>query len=161
MWKGIPEWETLYAVNENGEVKNLKNNKLIKGDINNAGYARVCLYCKPRKQRFFRHRLVAELFLDNPDNLPEVNHIDGNKMNNNIENLEWCTRTSNEREARRTGLKEYKPYRVTFINGELKNYEFTSELAQELGITRRAVLNYLQGKSQGYTNYGIASIEYI
>nr|DAF58691.1 MAG TPA: NUMOD4 motif protein [Siphoviridae sp. ctxMM9] len=55
MWKDIPEWEDYYEVNENGEVRNKITKKLIVGDINNAGYYRVCLYHKPRKQRFFRH----------------------------------------------------------------------------------------------------------
>ena len=49
MWKDIPEWEDYYEVNENGEVRNKITNKLIVGDINNAGYYRVCLYHKPRK----------------------------------------------------------------------------------------------------------------
>lgn len=69
MWKSIKEWEGLYSINENGDIKNDKTGKLIVGDKNNCGYCRVCLYDKQnnRKQRYFRHRLVAIHFLDNPN----------------------------------------------------------------------------------------------
>lgn len=160
MWKNIPNWEW-YLINEQGEVLNTRTNKLIKGDANNIGYHRITLYDNGQKQRFFIHRLVATLFLPNPDNLPEVNHIDGNKDNNGVNNLEWCTRTYNEHAARRTGIKEYKPFEVIFENGARKIYEFAPQLASELSVTKRTILNYLQGKSQGYKNKGIQKIQYL
>ena len=146
MWKDIPTWEDIYELNENGEVRNKITGNYIKGDINNAGYYRVCLYKKPRKERYFRHRLVAELFIPNPNNLPEVNHINGDKSKNCASNLQWCNRTHNEKEAHRTGIKEYKPYYVIFDNGIRKEYEFAIELANELQVTKRTIQNYLQGK---------------
>ncbi len=160
MWKQIPEWED-YAVNETGSVKNLITGNLIAGDINTAGYQRVCLYCKKKKKKFFRHRLVAELFIDNPNKLQEVNHKDGNKTNNSVQNLEWCDRVHNEREAHRTLIKEYKPYVVLFNDGRLKIYEFACELANEIKVSKRTVQNYLQGKSFGFLSKGIAEIYYL
>lgn len=161
IWKGIPEWEDLYEINNYGEVRNKRTNKLLTGDINNVGYMRVCLYDKERKYRFFRHRMVAKLFIPNPNNLLEVNHIDGNKFNNCVNNLEWCNRTHNEREAHRTLIKEYKPFIVTFNNNVTKKYEFVIELAKEINVTKRTVLNYLQNKSKGYLNKNISSIKYL
>lgn len=161
MWKDIPTWEDIYELNENGEVRNKITGNYIKGDINNAGYYRVCLYKKPRKERYFRHRLVAELFIPNPNNLPEVNHINGDKSKNCASNLQWCNRTHNEREAHRTGIKEYKPYYVIFDNGIRKEYEFAIELANELQVTKRTIQNYLQGKSKGYLDKGIKKIQYL
>lgn len=161
MWKDIPCWEETYEINKNGEVRNKLTKKYIKGDINNAGYYRVCLYQKPRKQRYFRHRLVAEVFLPNPNNYKEVNHIDGDKSNNSVFNLEWSNRTHNEREAHRTKIKEYKPYYVIFNNGMKKNYEFAIDLANELKVTKRTVQNYLQRKSKGYLDKGIKEIQYL
>lgn len=161
MWKDIPTWEDIYELNENGEVRNKITGNYIKGDINNAGYYRVCLYKKPRKERYFRHRLVAELFIPNPNNLPEVNHINGDKSKNCASNLQWCNRTHNEREAHRTGIKEYKPYYVIFDNGIRKEYEFAIELANELQVTKRTIQNYLQGKSKGYSDKGIKEIQYL
>lgn len=161
MWKDIPNWEKLYEVNENGEVRNKKTQKLITGFINNGGYSRVCLYNKEFKQKFYRHRLVAELFVPNPNNLPEVNHIDGNKQNNNKENLEWCSRIHNEREAHRLKIKEYKPFEVIFNNNIKKEYEFIVDLAKEIVVTKRTVQNWLQKKNKGYLKKGIIYINYV
>lgn len=160
MWKRIPDWEW-YVVNENGDVKNTKTNNVICGDVNNAGYHRICVYDAGKSKHLFRHRLVASLFLDNPDDLPEVNHKDGNKDNNNVSNLEWSNRIHNEHEARRIGIKEYKPYSVLFSDGRYKEYEFAIELANEIGVSKRTVLNYLHGKSCGYINKGIELIQYL
>lgn len=161
MWKDIPDWKQFYEINEFGEVRNKITGRLNMGDINSAGYYRVCLYHNHKQKRYFRHRLVAQLFLPNPNNLPEVNHDDGDKSNNHVSNLVWCTRTENEREAHRIGIKKYKPFQVEFQNGIIKQYEFAIDLANEIGVTKRCVLNYLQGKSQGFVKYNILSIRYL
>ena len=161
MWKDIPNWEAYYEINENGEVRNKLTGNYIKGDINNAGYYRVCLYHKSKRQRFFRHRLVAQLFIPNPNNYTEVNHIDGDKSHNFKENLQWCDRVFNEREAHRLNIKEYKPFKVYFQSGEYKEYEFAIDLANELKVTKRTIQNYLQGKSNNYKSRGINEIKYL
>ena len=161
IWKDIPNWEEYYEINNYGEVRNKKSKNILIGDKNSSGYMRVCLYNKNRKFRFFRHIMVAKLFLDNPNNFKEVNHIDGNKENNNMNNLEFCDRKHNEREAHTIGIKEYKPFIVSFNTGEHKKYEFVIDLAIEINVTKRTVLNYLQGKSKGYLNKNISSIKYL
>ena len=164
MWKPIKGWEEYYSVNELGEVKNNKTNKLIKGDVNNAGYYRVSLCDKTslRKGRYFRHRLVAEHFIDNPNNLSEVNHIDGDKSNNCVDNLEWIDRTANERHSRRElGNKEYKPFKVIYKDGREVIYETKLELAEELDISVTSVKNYLHDRSKGYMTYNIICQHFI
>lgn len=161
IWKDIPNWEEYYEINNYGEVRNKKSKNILIGNKNSSGYMRVCLYNKNRKFRFFRHIMVAKLFLDNPKNFKEVNHIDGNKENNNMNNLEFCDRKHNEREAHRIGIKEYKPFIVNFNTGECKKYEFAIDSAIEINVTKRTVLNYLQGKSKGYLNKNISSIKYL
>lgn len=161
MWKDIPGWELYYEINENGDVRNKLTGNCIRGDVNNAGYYRICLYHKSKKQRFFRHRLVAQLFIPNPNNYPEVNHINGNKSMNNKNNLQWCDRIYNEREAHRLEIKEYKPFKVLFQNGKVKHYEFAIDLANELKLTKRTIQNYLHRKSKGYIKQGIKEIEYL
>jgi hypothetical protein len=166
MWIDIIGWENIYAINEYGEVINKLNGNLLIGDINSAGYARICLYCKnhtPQKQRFFRHRLVAMHFIPNPYNLPEVNHKDLNKLNNYYTNLEWCDRKYNELYSRINGdsIKEYKPFFVIYINGIIERFDTGTQLAEKLKITRRTVYNWLFGISKGYLNYNIAFIKYI
>ena len=121
IWKDIKGYEGLYQVSNMGRIKSLGNNKTRKEKIlslkpSNNGYIKVYL-CKNGKQKPFSvHRLVAQAFLPNPDNLPEVNHIDENKENNHVKNLEWCDRkynmtygTRNERaSASRKGKKHKK-----------------------------------------------------
>ena len=164
MWKDIKGWEDYYEVNDNGDVRNKKTGHFVAGDVNSAGYYRVCLYNKnntPRKQRFFRHRLVAEHFIPNPNCLPEVNHIDNDKRNNNVSNLEWCTRIENEIHSHRYGSKLYKPYQVIFKNGIQKTYHTTGELARELNLTSGTIKTWIIGLYKGYEKYGIVSINYL
>lgn len=161
MWKDIKGYEGLYEVSDKGEVRNYITRKLIVGDINNFGYYRVKLYKNKKQKTFFRHRLVAQAFIQNPDNLPEVNHIDGDKSHNYKENLEWSSRTHNEREAHRLKIKQYKPFEVKFRDGEIKKYEFAISLANELGVSKRAVQNWLQKRNYGFLKRGILDLNYI
>lgn len=90
-----------YYITKSGKVYSVLTNKMLKYDRSNRGYCRVTLADR-RLGRFvhiFVHRLVATQFIPNPNNLPEVNHKDGNHTNNSIYNLEWCTREYNQRHA--------------------------------------------------------------
>lgn len=112
-WKDIEDYKGLYKVSNYGRIKSLKrisydkirdktrqiSEKILKQSIASPGYYIVNL-TKDSKQRVYRiHRLVAEAFIPNPNNYPVINHIDGNKNNNIINNLEWCTYKHNSNEA--------------------------------------------------------------
>lgn len=89
VWKEIKGFEGLYEVSSEGNVRHIKFNRILKPG-NCRGYERVVL-CKNNKHyNKSIHRLVAEAFLPNPYNLPQVNHKDECKSNNNVDNLEWC-----------------------------------------------------------------------
>ena len=92
-----------YIVCSDGKIFSPRGRQLSK-NTKQSGYIRVYINGKPR----LLHRLIAEAFIPNPDNKPEVNHIDGNKHNNDISNLEWCTHHENMSHAWNTGL--IKPY---------------------------------------------------
>ena len=93
-----------YLVSENGNIYG-KNNKELKQRLNSDGYPVVTLGNKKVKRKVVSiHRIVCENFVDNPYNKPEVNHIDGNKQNNNYKNLEWSTRKEQIQHAFKIGL---------------------------------------------------------
>lgn len=96
MWKQI-QYEANYEISEEGQVRNKETLQIKSLRYSNKGYARVTLY--PSGKTYSVHRLVADAFIENPKNLPSVNHKDGNKKNNKLSNLEWCTPKQNTRHA--------------------------------------------------------------
>ena len=90
-WKDIKDFECLYMVSNYGRIKGIKRNNILREGYNQKGYSQVCLTKYNKKKTYKVHRLVAQAFIPNPSNLPEVNHKDKNKKNNNKSNLEWCT----------------------------------------------------------------------
>lgn len=111
-WKDIVGYENEYQINQFGEIRTLKDSpKLKKYDVlkpqisKRNGYVYQMLY-KNGKEKLLRvHRLVAMAFLPNPNNLPQVNHKDGNKQNNSVDNLEWCEQSDNMKHAYKNGLQ--------------------------------------------------------
>lgn len=93
IWKDIAGYEGLYKVSNKGRVYNLKFERFM-GHISNK-YMCVRLGKYGKQKNYKVHRLVAQAFIPNPDNLPFINHKDENKLNNCVDNLEWCTREYN------------------------------------------------------------------
>lgn len=116
-WKDIPGFNS-YQVSNLGNIRTIGRMVVNKGQFerkisarnlapmnNGRGYLAASIQIKGQgKKNLYIHRLVASLFIPNPDNLPEVNHIDGDKSNNNISNLEWVSTQQNRDHAVRTGL---------------------------------------------------------
>lgn len=121
IWKDIKGYEGYYQISNLGNIKGLnrtiENKSVIGGKykikeknksqtISKTGYYICALYKNGKGRTFKVHRLIAEAFIDNIDNLPIINHKDGNKLNNSIDNLEWCDYSHNNKEAYKQGLKE-------------------------------------------------------
>ncbi|WP_440972015.1 HNH endonuclease [Megamonas funiformis] len=102
----IDNIETDYDINELGEIYSHKTNKILTGTVYNTGYKMVRLTIEGKKKGYAIHRLVAQTFIPNPDNLPVVNHKDGNKLNNHMNNLEWVSQSKNRQHAIQTKISK-------------------------------------------------------
>lgn len=98
-WKPIDGYEGLYDVSDNGQIRNSRGVilSLTTKKDNHTNYKEVSLWKNGEHKRFLVHRLVAKAFISNPDNLPIINHKDCDGTNNNVENLEWCNHSYNNR----------------------------------------------------------------
>ena len=115
MWRPCPGYETSYEVSSLGSVRSIDRiagkrrgvvkSKILKPYINRRGYLEVRLFAQSSSLPRVVHRLVAKAFIDNPNSLPQVNHIDGNKFNNVSDNLEWMNNSENQKHAYKLGLQ--------------------------------------------------------
>lgn len=116
MYKQIRNYEN-YIIYDDGRLYNTATQIFLKGSITKNGYHIYRLSKNNKKEMFFAHRLVAEYFIDNPNNLPVVNHKDGNKLNNNVDNLEWVSYSENiEYWHKNRSCKQNSP--LVYYNGE-------------------------------------------
>ena len=114
MFKNIKGYEGLYQVSDKGQVLSLEKKrghriyprKILTIITDETGYSKVSLFKNGKTKRCLIHRLVAQAFLKNNNNYPQVNHKDGNKANNTIENLEYCTASENMKHAVKMGLNK-------------------------------------------------------
>lgn len=138
-------FEGRYGVTDDGKVYSFISNKFLKTPIGKRGYPNVNLRNDDGKSYLkCVHRLVAEAFIDNPENLPEVNHIDGVKTNNSVNNLEWCSAKENNNHARKTGLHKSDGDKavVQIKNGiPVAIYKSASEASRKTGIGRSGICN--------------------
>ena len=95
IWKDIPGYEGIYQASTLGRIKSTKRNIIMKQGVHRDGYYKIKLSNHGKRKWHQAHRLIALTFIDNPNELKCVNHIDENKLNNNISNLEWCTTSYN------------------------------------------------------------------
>lgn len=144
-----------YAVSNYGNLKNIKNGRVLKLQVSKGGYHNYSLCQNGIKKNLIIHRLVAIYFIENPDNKPYVNHKDGNKLNNHYTNLEWVTAKENDTHARNTGLKnQSKPIIVKhIITNEEIVFNSISECSAILGINKGSIARVLNGKRKKCHNY--------
>lgn len=143
IWKPVKNHEDYYEISSKGNIRSKINDKMIVGDTNSVGYRRVTFY-KPKKERAFVHRLVALHFVEGEGEELVVNHIDGCKTHNSADNLEWVTRSENDKHAFRLGLRHPCPpkYKKRFVlynrtTGDvLKHYNTSLEAANDLNTDR-------------------------
>ena len=133
LWKPVAGFEDRYQVSNLGNVRSIQTNhgkyqeKLLKQNrTSTSDYAYVKLTVKDKTTQHSVHRLVAKAFIPNPENKPTVNHIDGNKLNNNACNLEWNTYSENLKHAHSTGLKKASRNSLAVKQGSSSKYIYVS-----------------------------------
>ena len=154
IWHDIDGYEGLYQISNKGRVKSLKCGKerIRTPVITNDGYLNVILYKNTTAQHRLIHRLVAEVFIPNPENKPQVNHKDENKLNNCVNNLEWATAkeninhgTRNERVADSLS----KPILQYSKSGEfIREWQGAREVERVLGIDNSHINACCRGKQK-------------
>lgn len=140
IWKDIKDYEGLYQVSNNGRIKSLNyrrtgKEKILSPKTNPSGYLYINL-CKNGITKSYRvHRLVAETYISNPENLPEVNHKDEVKSNNTVKNLEWCTHLYNANYGTRIEKRQKRVFCVE-LN---KTFKGMRDAERELGIDNTSI----------------------
>ncbi|WP_433708684.1 NUMOD4 motif-containing HNH endonuclease [Paenibacillus illinoisensis] len=153
-WLPVLNYEGLYEVSNLGRVKRLRSSdtskeKVLKPQIQRDGYQRVTLSKRGQKKRLAIHRLVAIAFIPNPENKEQVNHLDADKLNNNLTNLHWATRKENMAHAITHGLMKKNNNPVIAIHldsGEQYQFKSQTEASRELGIYMKNISNVLKGR---------------
>lgn len=166
IWKDIPGYEGLYEASNTGKVKSIANTKIhgfkpnketiLAGCINTRGYLCVNLYKNRIRKTIRIHKLVAETFIPNPKGKCCVNHINGNRLDNRLENLEWVTWSENTLHAHRTGLATHVPgveasKKKTVDIASNKVYASVSEAAAAKGMKVSTLSKMLTGVNRNKT----------
>lgn len=158
IWKPVKGYAGLYEVSNLGRLRSLPR-KGTKGGIisptysNTKHYAHVPLTKNAKVRTVSLHRIVAEAFIPNPENKPQVNHKDGNKRNNAVDNLEWATPEENMQHAFRTGLKDTKAAIAAhsrsvaqIVEGKIiKTFSSVREAEKATGAANQNIIKVCQG----------------
>lgn len=158
-WKFINGYENRYLVSDLGNVKSLRKphrsyDKVLKPVKIGSGYLCVDLGNGNGIKRFLLHRIVAEAFMPNPDNKPQVNHINGIKTDNRLENLEWSTRSENQKHAIKTGLRTARGVKNSQakINEDIVKCVFNDKRKyKEISLEYKIAISTISGIKRGYS----------
>lgn len=162
-WRNIDGFPN-YEISTNGRVYSRKRDLILTPFHDGWGYKKVSLRNHGKRSDKSIHRLVANAFIPNPLGKPEINHIDGDKNNNCVDNLEWVTSSENKRHAFHVGLNDRKSYnagkpkRKVLLVGTNQVFDSVSKCAEYLNCTHTNVLSCLQGRTETCKGY---HVEYV
>lgn len=159
VWNDIQHVCGSYQISSFGRIRNKKTGRILKLRPNHRGYLKTNISVGGRLKTVFPHRLVAENFIPNPNNLPQVNHKDGNKENNHLDNLEWCSGSENMKHAVKIGLhvaKNSKPVYQKDQYGNIINvYPSIRQAEISMGCSPKChgVRDVCNGKQKDHKHY--------
>lgn len=152
-WRAIEGYEGIYEVSDLGRVRNVKTGRILRPGNDKDGYMLVVLCFSGKPKSFRLHRLVAQAFIPNPLDLPQINHKDENKTNNYADNLEWCDAAYNVNYGTRTG-RCYKPVLQFTRSGVfLDRFASMREAARQTGIDGRRISDAARGRCKTSGGY--------
>lgn len=132
--------DTHYSASNTGKIRNDKTGRILKPRKTKRGYCNVTIDGKCYRT----HRVIAEVFIPNPHNLPQVNHKDENKSNNSVDNLEWCDARYNKTYSAGVQVIQINP-----TNGEIiKTYSSLTQAAETVGVCRHNIRKCINGKQK-------------
>ena len=142
--KDIKGFEKLYSITEDGKVYSHNTRKFLKGYKTNYHY--IDLWKEGKRYKKSIHRLVAEAFIENPKNKPEVHHKDNNPFNNDVNNLEWVTRKENLSHVKISPVRNFRECELHNRDGFVKAFKSIEECARycekELGFSKSSMCKY-------------------
>lgn len=170
IWKDVKDFEGFYQVSNLGNIRSIPRNGTVKNyrilkPNNVKGYYQVSLQKKGKKKYMKVHRLVAEAFIENTQNKREVNHIDGNKLNNKLTNLEWVTSSENQKHAFKIGLQKPHPkygkenicskkINQYDLNGKfIKTWDCIREASDFVKVSTTSIINCCKKKQHTAANF--------
>src|SRR5574344_126522 len=158
IWRDIEGYEGIYQVSNLGRVKSEHKRNgvtILKNRVGNTGYCTLSLYKNKKTKNFSVHRLVALAFIDNPTNKECVNHKDGNKLNNHVNNLEWTTNEENIKHAWASGLNKSGFLSKKVLCVELnKEFESVTEASRFIKANNcTGISKACKGRKQTYYGY--------
>ena len=153
IWKDIPGFEGKYQISTFGRVSSIKNHIILKQRTNNCGYSVVSLYNQyGERKHLFVHRLVAQSFIPNPDNLPQVNHLDEDKSNCRVTNLCWVSSSQNLTYGSQK-LQRSVPVMACDKHGNIILYFDSLQEATKKGFSQSGISNCASGRTKTYKGY--------
>ena len=146
-----------YEVSNLGKVRNIKSGRVLKTSLNNNGYLRLFLCENNKRKHLYLHRIIATAFIDNPDEKPCVNHIDENKLNNDLSNLEWCTVRENNIHGTRTKRAAEKCFKKVIQldsnDNVLNEFESMTQAEKKTGVLLKYISRCCNGRSKSAGGY--------